>query len=106
MRTRNPGLKNKRIVLKAPVVVNNFGDVTTEYRSIATLWADERPMRMDERFSSDARHSLRVSNFRIWFRADVTPEMVIGFEGRDWRITGIAEIGLHEELEITAEAVY
>lgn len=106
MRSRNPGVKNRRIVLKAPVVVNTLGDVTVTYNEVATVWADERPMRMDERFSSDARHSMRVSNFRIWFRFDVTPEMVIFYAGRDWRITGIAEIGLREELEITAEAVY
>lgn len=106
MRSRNPGTKNRRITLRAPVVVNNLGDVVTTWKDVATVWADERPMRMDERFSSDARHSLRVSNFRIWYRMDVTPEMVIFYAGRDWRITGIAEIGLREELELTAEAVY
>ncbi len=87
-------------------MVNTLGDVVTTYQELATVWADERPMRMDERFTSDARHSMKVSNFRIWFRADVTPEMVISYAGRDWRITGIAEIGLREELELTAEAVY
>jgi SPP1 family predicted phage head-tail adaptor len=106
MRSRNPGVKNRRISLKAPQVVNTLGDVVTTFQEVATVWADERPMRMDERFTSDARHSMRVSNFRIWYRSDVTPEMVIAYAGRDWRITGIAEIGLREELELTAEAVY
>jgi SPP1 family predicted phage head-tail adaptor len=106
MRSRNPGAKNRRISLKAPQVINTLGDVVTTFQEVATVWADERPMRMDERFTSDARHSMRVSNFRIWYRSDVTPEMVISYAGREWRITGIAEIGLREELELTAEAVY
>lgn len=106
MRSRNPGTKNRRITLRAPLIVNTLGDVTVSFQDVATVWADERPMRMDERFSSDANHSVKVSNFRIWYRSDVTPEMVIFYAGREWNITGIAEIGLREELELTAEATY
>jgi SPP1 family predicted phage head-tail adaptor len=106
MRSRNPGNKNKKIVIKSPVLTYTKGDVVKTWVTLATVWADERPMRMDERYASDARHSMRVANFRIWFRDDVTPEMAVEFEGLTWRITGLAEVGFREELDITAEAIY
>ena len=101
------GRMDRKIVLKRPDVQNTLGDVTTKpLLTVATVWADVRPMSASERFRSDALHSVRVSNFRIWHRNDVTPDMLIQYEGLDWRITGIAEIGYREGLDITAEAVY
>lgn len=104
--TQDPGRKNKRITLKARTVTNTGGDVAESYSTFATVWADYRPLRMDERFVSDARHSVRTGNFRIYYRSDVTPETVIGYDGLDWRVVGFAEIGHQDELELTAEAVY
>lgn len=102
----DPGKKNRKITLKARTVVNTKGDVVETYTTVATVWADFRPVRMDERFVADARHSVRAGNFRIYHRDDINPEMVIGFDGFDWRITGIAEVGYRSEMDLTAEAVY
>jgi len=102
----NPGKKNRKIVIQTRTVVNTLGDVVSTWTTLAAVWAEERPLRMDERYQSDAKHSVRVSNFRVWYRADVGPEMQIAYDGRTWRITGIAEIGNREELDITAEVVY
>ena len=102
----DPGRKPYKITLKSPTVTNTGGDVTTAYSTLASVWADYRPLRMDERHVSGAKHSVRAGNFRIYHRDDVTPDMVIGFNGRDWRITGIAPVGFNDELDRTAEAVY
>lgn len=102
----NPGKKDRKITLKTPTVTSTGGDVVTTYSTLATVWADYRPVRMDERHVSAAKHSVRAGNFRIYHRDDVTPNLVIGFDGRDWRVTGIAEVGYRDELDITAEAVY
>lgn len=102
----DPGQKTKKIQLKRPTTVNTNGDAVTTFATFASVWASFRPLRMDERYVSDGRHSLRVGNFRIYFRDDVTPDMVVGYDGLDWRVTGIAEVGEREELDVTAEAVY
>lgn len=102
----DPGQKTKRIQLKAVTEVNTSGSLSKTKTTFDTVWASFRPLRMSERFTSDAKHSVRVGNFRIYHRDDVTPTTVIGYDGRDWDVIGIAEVGEREELEITAEAVY
>lgn len=102
----NPGQKNRYITLLTPTEVNNFGDVTVTYTELASVWANERPLRMDERYAAEGKHSVRVSNFRIYYRTDVHPNMMLRYDNLDWRITGIAEVGYHEEMDITAEVVY
>ncbi len=102
----DPGKKNYKITLKTPTFTNPGGDGTTTYSTLATVWADFRPLRMNERYTSESKHSIEAGNFRIYHRDDVTPEMVVGFMGRDWRITGVAVVGFRDELDITAEAVY
>ena len=102
----NPGKKNKKITIKRRIVTNTLGDAVSSWVNLASVWADERPLRMDERFQSDAKYSVRVSNFRIYYRADVTPDMQIIHDGLTWRITGIAEIGYREEMELTCEVFY
>jgi SPP1 family predicted phage head-tail adaptor len=102
----NPGKKNRKITIQTPTVTNVLGEVTTTWSTLASVWAEERPMRMDERFQSAGTHSVRVSNFRVWYRNDITPTMQIVYDGKTWQITGLAEIGNWEELDITAEVVY
>src|SRR5690349_10235123 len=102
----DPGKKNRKITIRRVTEVNTNGSLEKTYATLATVWADFRPLRMDERFASDARHSVRAGNFRIYHRDDIAPEMVIGFDGLNWRILGIAEVGYREELDVTAEVIY
>lgn len=106
MGLQDPGKKRRKITLLKRVLVNSSGDTTSTWTAFASVWADERPLRMDERFQSDALHSVRTSNFRIYYRADVGPEMQLQYAGLNWKITGLAEVGYKEELDITAEVVY
>jgi SPP1 family predicted phage head-tail adaptor len=102
----NPGKKNRKITILQRTVTNSLGDAVSGWSTLASVWAEERPLRMDERFQSDSLHSVRVSNFRIWYRDDVGPEMQLSYAGLNWKITGLAELGFKEELDITAEVVY
>jgi SPP1 family predicted phage head-tail adaptor len=103
---QNPGRKDRFITIQERITVNDNGDVNSTWRNLCKVWASEKPMKMDERYATEAKHSMRVSNFRIYYRDDVGPEMQIVYNGLTWRITGLAEIGYKEELDITAEAVY
>ena len=101
----NPGKKNRLIAFERPTVTNALGDVTKTWAKVASVWAEERPLRMDERFVSEAKHSVRVSNFRIYFRSDITELMEIVYAGRRWRIVGINPVDpLDQELDVTGEA--
>jgi SPP1 family predicted phage head-tail adaptor len=102
----NPGAKNRLITIQERTTVNTDGDANSTWTTLCRVWANERPMRMDERYATEAKHSIRVSNFRVYFRDDISPEMQISYAGLTWRITGLAEVGYREELDITAEAVY
>ena len=102
----DPGRKNRKITIQRVTEVNTSGSLEPRYSTVASVWADFRPLRMDERHESAAKHSVRTGNFRIYFRDDLDPNMVISFDGLRWRITGIAEVGYRDELDITAEAVY
>ncbi|MBX9580481.1 MAG: head-tail adaptor protein [Gemmataceae bacterium] len=102
----DPGKKNKLITLKRKVPANPGGDLDYTYQTVARVWADFRPLRMDERFTSDARHTARVGNFRVYWRDDLTPDLVIEWDGRTWNVLGIAEVGHRDEVDLTAEAVY
>ena len=101
-----PGQLNRRITLKRPTLTNTSGDAVSTLQVVDTVWCDVRPMRVDERFQSSALHSVRTSNFRIYYRSDVTPDMLLGYDGLDWKIVGVAELGFRDGLDITAEAVY
>lgn len=102
----DPGKKDRLITIKRKALANAGGDLTETFTTVARVWASFRPLRMDERFTSDARHSVRAGNFRVHHRDDLTPDMVIDWDGRTWRILGLAEVGYRDELDITAEAVY
>ena len=104
--TGNPGRKNRKIVIQARTVTNTLGDVANSWTTFASVWAEERPLRMTERQNSAALHSVETSNFRIYYRDDLTPEMQVVYRGKEWKITGLAVVGDREELDITAEAVY
>jgi SPP1 family predicted phage head-tail adaptor len=102
----DPGKKNRLITLKSVTETNTSGSLDKTYATVARVWADFRPLRMDERNQSAAKHSLRTGNFRIYWRDDITPTMVIVWDNQTWRITGIAEVGYQDELDVTAEVVY
>jgi SPP1 family predicted phage head-tail adaptor len=104
--TGNPGKKNRKIVIQARTVTNTLGDAVSSWTTLASVWAEERPLRMTERQQSAALHSVETSNFRIYYRDDITPEMQVFYKNKSWKIMGLAEIGNREELDITAEAVY
>lgn len=102
----DPGKKNRKITLQRVTEVNTNGSLDKVYTLVARVWADFRPLRMDERHQSAAKHSVRAGNFRVYYRDDVDPTMFIYWDNQRWRITGIAEVGCQEELDLTAEVVY
>lgn len=102
-----PGKLDRRITIEQVTLAQNaMGEPVETWAPFAEVWTDVRPMTATERFESDARHSARVSNFRIRYLTGIDPTMRISYEGLSWRILGIAELGRREGLDVTAEVVY
>lgn len=82
---------------------NTFGDDVVTWKSLARVWASANPMEARERFASQELRAAKVYTFLVWYLSTVTPDMRILFNGESYRITGLAEIGRRERLQITAE---
>jgi len=102
------GKLDREIVIQrqAGTTQSASGKPVESWVTFASVWASVVPLSATERFRSDAKHSVRVSSFSIRWLDGVLPTMRIVYEGLNWRILGIAELGRRDGLEITAEAVY
>lgn len=101
------GKRDREIVIQAATeTLNAAGEVQRSWATFAECWAKVTPMSAGERFRSAAKHSARVSVFGVLYVPGVSPTMRIVYEGLNWRILGIAEVGRRVGLDITAEVVY
>lgn len=69
----------------------------------ATAWAELKPMSSRERFQAAGEHAVKAIVFRTRFIYGLKETMQIEYEGENYEIKGIAEIGRQEGHEITAE---
>ena len=76
------------------------GDTT-----VATVWANRISIRSRERFAAQADLAVQTDRWQIYWRSDVTEDMWLTYDGIDYKITGIAEMGFKEGLELTTERV-
>src|SRR2546423_453866 len=91
-------------VEQVTVTQTGTGAVSKGWATFAQAWAAYEPMGTRERFLAGAVHSAKTAKFRIRWLSGVDPTMRIQFDGLPWKITGIAEIGRREGLDIAAEA--
>ena len=101
----NPGQLNRRLVLEAPVEVDDgAGGVTRGYQAVTTLWASVTPVSAQDEFAA-ARLGVRVTHrigLRAWsaittrhrLRDGSTIYRIVSFRDRD---------GSGRFLDITAE---
>lgn len=102
---------NRRITVKEEVLSKNtFGEETRTYQDRYSAWASVRPLRGGEKFEEVLRQAKRVAKFGIRFRKDGTGNLdmdstnVIDFDGLDWDIHSIVEIGIRQGIEVIAIA--
>ena len=76
------------------------GQPIETWKTLFETWATVRPLRGDERYMSEQTVASADTQFRIRFRADITPLNRINYDGRIYDITGVIELGRTEGLEI------
>lgn len=104
--TIRAGQYDRQITIRTPSNTRNtIGEVRQTWTDLRTVWAQVIPLVSRDRFVSSGEHSVKAATFRIRWMAGLSSTMRIGYEGDNYEIKGIAEIGRREALEIAAEAV-
>jgi len=97
------GRMDRRIQLQVKVETQDAsGEPIESWNALDTVWAEAIPLRGTERFASQQTAAEADTRFKIRYRSDVTVENRIVFDGDNYDITAVMEIGRREALEILA----
>jgi SPP1 family predicted phage head-tail adaptor len=83
---------------------NSFGELVETWTTFASPAAAIVPTRGNERFTAQQLVGHAVTTFRIRYRTGLTVLNRIVYDGRQWDIHDVREIGRREGLEIDASA--
>lgn len=102
------GRFDRRVVLKrATSSMNGFNEPELTWNTLATVWASVVPVSDAERMRAGETLAAKQSRFTIRYSstvADLDPKDRLTFDGRDYDLNGVKELGRREYLEITATA--
>jgi SPP1 family predicted phage head-tail adaptor len=84
---------------------SSSGDEVVTYADYATVWAGKRDLRGQEFFAAQQVNSEISTLWQIRYRNDVVATDRIVVDGLHYNITGIAEMGRRDGLELQATAV-
>lgn len=101
-----PGRLDKRITIQARTVTpGRMGTGSEAWADSFTCWANVAELAAKERNAAPKVMAVRSATFMIRWRDDVAESSRIVYDGANWNITGIRQIGRKESLEIAAEVV-
>src|SRR5690554_282087 len=96
---------DRRITInRAGSVTNAYGEIVETWADLATVWAKVEPISDGERWRAAEVAAHVTTRFTIRWGLGVTPQDRILYEGREFEIAGVKEIGRREGQEITASA--
>lgn len=101
------GYLDRRATLQHRVLTRSAttGDEVVTYTDYATVWAGKKDIRGREFWASQQVNSDITTMWQIRHRTDVVATDRIVVEGLSYDISGIAEIGRRDGLELQATAV-
>ncbi len=102
------GRMDRRITIQriAATAPDGHGGTRETWGDLVTVWAEVKPISDGERWRAEQSQvaATATHRFRIRWGLGVTPLDRIRFEGREFEISGVKEIGLRVGQEITAVA--
>ena len=99
------GKRDRRVVIQAATQTqNSFGEPVESWSTVTTVWAEVRPISGQMRFTAARELSTEAALFRILYLSTLTERHRLSYNGKAWKIVGLAEIGRRQGWEITAEA--
>ena len=99
-------LDRQVVLLKRTVARDEFGEAVEVFAELATVWARVIHDRSGElsRQNDAQRQAQAVVTFRIRWRAGLDRTMRVRWEGADYDITNIMEVGRRAGLDLQAVA--
>jgi SPP1 family predicted phage head-tail adaptor len=102
----NAGKLDRRITIQSVTEAqDNAGQPVQTDVLLATVWAQVEALRGREPFQGDQFNAQQVTVFTIRYRDDVDATMQIIWEGEEYDVQSVKEIGRREGLEISALAL-
>ena len=97
-------LDRKIVIQTLTETQDDYGGVVESWSELATVWARFIPGGGNESFVAQAVYAEAQGRFHIRWRSDVTTKHRIQWDGKDWDILAVSEIGRREGLEIIVKA--
>lgn len=98
------GKLDRRITFRSKTVVqNDFGEEEATWGDFDTVWAGYEARQGTEKDEADQLIAVTREVFQVRYRNDLNTEMILVYEGIEYDILSIFEIGRREGLEIFAE---
>ncbi|WP_166163115.1 phage head closure protein [Chelativorans oligotrophicus] len=99
------GKLDRRLTIRRFTVIgrDEFNAPIKDWSDLATVWAQQRPNRGGERFAAQQIAGSSVMTFHIQYR-DVKVTDRILYDGREWNITDVREVGRRVVTEIDCVA--
>ncbi len=95
------GKRDRRVTLLSPSKAQDAaGQTKVTYASAGDVWAQKIPLRGGEGFKASQRYAEATDRFLILHRTDVTPEWRIRYDGRDYEIVAVLEVGRRKGLDV------
>jgi SPP1 family predicted phage head-tail adaptor len=90
---------------QATLAANDFGEQIKTWSLLAEVWASRAVLSGTETFDSDQIAATALYRFRMYYRTDLDARCRIVYEGKNYNIKFVAEIGRREGLDVTAELI-
>lgn len=81
---------------------DSYGEPIAAWADLAEVWAQVTPVRGVERLTAEQLTSDVTTRFRIRYRAGITEQMRLSYEGRVYQIHAVLELGRREGLDLLA----
>ena len=97
------GQLDRRITLRAPTATQDAAGQQIDTMSVvATVWANEFPLRGEEGFAAAQKYGEVTTRFRIRYLAGITVRHDLVYDGRTYDIKAVLPIGRRVGLELIA----
>jgi SPP1 family predicted phage head-tail adaptor len=84
---------------------NEMNEPIQVWEQVATMWANVQHKTVEEIIAGQAVRAVKQTRFLVRWRTDINEKDRIEHDGLQYLITGLAEMGRREMLEITTEHV-
>lgn len=100
------GKNDVQVTIKSLGVTQDAsGEEIESYSTFATVWAEKKTPRTQERFTAEQRLAIRTCAFRFFYISGLTETMRVTAEGVDYQVTGVSSDQRENWAELACESI-